>query len=886
MGIEDDWKPEKSAVRSGDRYKPGKDQEQKVIELPSQTSQKVDKPVNPGKHPYHRLVELAHLTDEHRQEFKTKRGFNDETIDTFMFRSGGDYIKNVVEQLKQEYAHDDLLKVGILKEVNGTLIVENQLLDGRILIPYIDKNLQVYHLRPHKLGFKGIPVQPYCSYFLKEKPKKIILTEGEFKTTALWQWGIPGLGIPGVPSFGRDNLDRLVKFLKEFGIEEIVVIFDSEEKGNPAFSNFKEKIEDRYDTQYWSYLMAYKLNKAGFIVSVGWLPPSWRENGKIDFDGALAQGRTKRDIEKVINDAKEHKEFLSNLSEEAQKILRRKINRHFAKTNIKREFNKYMTTVTPQKGGESYEKTLSNFVVNIKANFYNGDMAIRNVELVNEYGDSSDIIPLEPGQMAGVNEFKKFLLSRGNYLFEGTATDLMNIWKYEFLHNDGEFVYMPPQIGWVENYRLWLFANMAIKDGKVYKPDNDGIIWIEGKGYKPQSFSTDSNQVSLSSIPSLSEKQLNIMDIAEHMRLSFGGYEAYVALGWAAASVFSKDIFAKYKCFPILFLHGKRGAGKSTAMRWIMQFFGIETEGISIGETTTPNFLARAMAYYGSLGLWLDEYRNDQHCVKKDGLLRSAYNRQISGKGTATAFQARGFSVNSTVAIAGEEMTKDNGLFTRLVPIQFSSYKRNREYFDWLNKHSEYFSGFTYRLITNYDFYKEKLMKAIEDLKIALIEKGITDRTAENWAICVAAFEVTVLEDENFVQWVEKMCQEIKLTGEQEHMLNQFWDDINYLVTEEAVTEKHIKVDGDNLYIWFPALYEIWGLHYKKKTGREPFDKSSILKYLQEEPYYVKVELKRINKTPRKCHVINISQATDAIKEIVGYLDIYNKNTNSEENVT
>lgn len=864
MGIEDDWEPENSK----------RNQELKVVSAPTKPTKKVDKPVNPDKHPYHRLIELVHLTDEHRQELKVKRGFADQTIDTFMFRSGGEYIIDVVEQLKKEYPLEDLVETGILKEINGTYLIENQLTDGRILIPYIDEDGKIYHLRPHKLGFEGIPIQPYCKFLLKDKPAKIVLTEGEFKANALWQWGIPGLAIPGISSFGGNNFDRLVDLLKLYEVKEIVVIFDSETKDNPAYPNFKEKIEDRYDTQYWSYMMAYKLNKEGFRTSVGWLPPEWRDNGKIDFDGALAKGKTKADIEKVIAKAKSYKEFLASLDEDGQRVVKRKIAKHFTKLNIRREFNKYVTTVYPPGKGEPYEKTISNFVINIVANFYAGDTIVRNVELVNEYGEKSDIIPMEPGAMAGVNEFKKFVLSKGNYIFEGTATDLVNIWKYEFLNNTGELIYMPEQIGWIDRHNLWLFGNMAIKDGKVYKPDNDGIIWVNGKGFKPQSLSINaSGATTEDAIPSLCETEVDIKDIAYKLKQSIGGYEAYMGIGWVVATIFSKDIFAKYKCMPILFPHGKRESGKSTFMRWLMAFFGIETEGISVGKTTTQNYIARALAYWSCLGTWFDEYRNEAGVIEKDGLFRSAYNRQLSGKGTATAFQAKGFAVHSSIAISGEELPKDNGLFTRCIPLQISSYKRDRTWYEWINKNSEYFSGFVYHLIVNYDRYRQKILNNIAELKQALVERGITDRTAENWAICAASFESTVLEDDNFIVWVEKTCQEIKRTGEEEHMLNQFWSDVNFLISKGELGQRHFKYENNKLFVWLQGIYDEWSLHFRKKTGREPFDQMSIIKYLQDEPYYCESTQKRIGSVKRRVHVLDVEKCPETIQEIVAVIE-------------
>lgn len=824
------------------------------------------------KHPYERLIELALLTSEDRESLKTKRGFTDEIIDEFRFRSGGDYLRDVINKLKLEYTEDKLLEVKILRNVNGTFLPEKQLLEERVIIPYLDEDGHVYHIRPHKLGLKDIPVEPYCRYLLKDRPRKVVLTEGEFKATALKAWRIPGIGGPGTSTFSDKNFDRLVFMLQEFEVKEVCIVYDSEDKGNPEFPNFKEQLNKRFDTQYWSYFMAMRLHQAGFITTIGWLPVEWRIEGKIDFDGALAQGRTAAEINQVIKQAKSYKDFLSSLDEEGQRVVKKKIAKHFSKKAIKREFNKYLVTVHGPNNQE-FDKEISNFVINIKSNFYTGDNVVRNVQLINSYGEVSEIFPIDSSSMAAADAFKKFVLSRGNYVFKGSGADLTNIWEYEFLNNDGELIYMPEQIGWIESHKIWLFGNMVIKNGKIYRPDNEGIIWVEGKGFKPQSFSVGSADVD-NSIPCLSEKEINIQEVAERIKHSVGGYEAYISIGWVIATIFSKDIFLKYKCMPILFPHGKRESGKSTFMRWMMMFFGVETEGISVGKTTTSNYIARALSYWSSLGLWFDEYRNEQGVIEKDGLFRSAYNRQLSGKGTATAFQAKGFSVYSVLSISGEELPKDNGLFTRCIPLQISSYKRNREYYEWVNKTSEYFSYLTFDLIKNYDLYKDRIMTNIAELKTTLVKRGITDRTAENWGICAACFDTVVKEDAGFIKWVEASCQEVKRTGEEDHMLNQFWQDINSMISSNILGERYLKVENKKLYVWLQGVYGEWTAYYRKRTGKDPFDIQSIAKYMAEEPYYVPgIARPRLGKVQRRAVAIDLSKANEIIQEIADSLD-------------
>lgn len=818
---------------------------------------------------YQRFVELTHLTDEHWDATKKKRGFSDSTIDALKLRSGGDYVAGVLEQLKAEFPPDELVLSGVMVRQNNALIPCEQLLQDRVLIPYVDESGAVYHLRPHKLGFKGVAPQPFCRQLLRDKPEVVVFTEGEFKAAALSiEWGIPAISVPGISSFAGKYFERLTGLLTEFGARQVIVIFDNEEKGDPGLPGFKERIEDRFDTPFWAYILGYKLGRDGFHATVCNLPDEWRDNGKIDFDSALAQGRTREEIEKVIQGAMPPKEFLDSLSEDAKRIVKRKAARFFKKFNIRREYNKYIAIRF--KGDETYEEVISNFVINIKSNYLTGEGVIRNIEMVNEFGEVSETFTIEPGDMAGGDSFKKFCFSKGNYIFKGKGDDLINIWDFEFNRDTGTIIHIPEKIGRIKP-NLWLFGNMAIRDGKVYRPGEDGVIWIDGEGYKPQSLHIGPKDEPIEdAIPSLYEGGINMQDVAKKLRHCVGGYEAHVGIGWVVMTIFSKDIFAKYKCLPFLFPHGKRESGKSSFMRWIIRFFGIENDGISLPETS-QNYIMRVLGYFSSLGVWFDEYRNEKNVIKKDGYLRSAYNRQISGKGIKSAYGARGYEVNGTISISGEEVPKDSGLFTRSCFIQLSSNKRDRMYYDELNVECEKFSGFVYHLIMNYDHYRDKILNNIAGLKKALVKLKISDRTAENWAILAACFESTVGEDDNFIMWVKQICTDLKMTGEDDHALNEFMDDINHMISSRELNTAGFldyREKDMELYIYFKGVYAAWAMYYRKKTGKEPFDRTSIAKYLADEPYFKEAKTVKMDGISRHCYILDLKTAPDNLKEI------------------
>ncbi|MGD9155044.1 MAG: CHC2 zinc finger domain-containing protein, partial [Bacillota bacterium] len=93
---------------------------------------------------YTALVKLARLTDAHRNELRTKRGFTNDTIERLSFRSGGEYISDIVETLRETFTDPDLKDAGIIVEINGCLVCNPQLIEDRVLIPYMDTSGAVY----------------------------------------------------------------------------------------------------------------------------------------------------------------------------------------------------------------------------------------------------------------------------------------------------------------------------------------------------------------------------------------------------------------------------------------------------------------------------------------------------------------------------------------------------------------------------------------------------------------------------------------------------------------------------------------------------------------------------------------------------------------------
>ena len=374
--------------------------------------------------PWHDLWQRLPLITNHQEELRKKRGFTEATIEALGFKSSVKGNKETAEALIERWGEDALIELGIIKAEKHDLNLNPQLCglgitgkkptDGEskmdwvtpIIIPYLDENGIPFYLRPHKGGLKrpqkdeyfkeqtgGSVYAPYLlASLVAENNGTCIITEGEFKAAALWQCRIPAVAIPGI-QFTRSKSgdisspeykfrNDLVKLLKQFGVTDVVVVFDNETKDDISLKSYKPDAWDRHDTIVWSEYLAIDLQCEFNRVRIGQIPDAWRIEGKADFDSALAgfvngamdreekhltftvahgekEGtrKARKGFLTIIEDALEKSKFHDLLDSEKRRIVGRKLDRLFHTPRI-------------HSGGDSEEKMGRRFA---EANILNSD---------------------------------------------------------------------------------------------------------------------------------------------------------------------------------------------------------------------------------------------------------------------------------------------------------------------------------------------------------------------------------------------------------------------------------------------------------------------------------------------------------------------------------
>jgi DNA primase len=818
---------------------------------------------------YEFITESGRLSDSHREELRSKRGFTDETITKCRFFSGGKYLLEIEQRIIADHAREELLESGVCVASGKGLTMSPALLDDRIIIPYLNAAGHAYLIRPHKLGLSSVPVEIYCPQW--EMRGNLILTEGEFKAAAAAQIGIPAIAIPGISSFSKDNFGRLVKFLGDQKVRDVCIIFDNEVKDDPKFKNYKENPADRHDTAFYAYLMARQLDKEGFHAQIGTLPDSWRVNGKADIDGALAIGKTREDLGGVVMSSKAAKEYVAELPKEAQTVIRRKMSLKYFKSHIRREFGKYVAT--RRRGKTEWDEEISNFTIKVLATHETAEGLIREVQFINEFGDHShSCYAIKAEDMGGAEGFRRFCFEHGNFIWRGQLDDLLNIWEGLFLEDDGRHIIEPDHIGWIESEGLWVFGNVAVdKDGKEMRPDKNHIFWMEKKGIKPISIGVTTGKGQIAEgLPYISLLPCDIVEVRKRLADTIGEIEAVKCLGWVSAIPYMEDIYEKYGCFPFLFVTGRTGSGKTTVAEWVDNFFGIENAGKSISQTTVVA-IQRSLGYYSSLPVFLDEFRNTADIAFKTGFLRNVYNRQSSGKGIKANFGIREAKVRGTLIIAGEETPNDNAILNRSILVEVIKKNRVMNHYDWFQKHKETFSWHIFNLIKQKPVQREMFMRVVAEARDYLTKhQGVDDRTAVNHAILCGGHAITFGEkDPAFVDSIIAEAKKTNTDYQRDNLIHTFISDLQVMAHAGGLKDKYWAVEDGQLYIYFEGLYNIWAADARRR-GIDPFKSSSVRGYLREEPGFVVMGKKmRIGGFPRNCVVFDYDSCGEGLQDLV-----------------
>ncbi|WP_416462742.1 toprim domain-containing protein [Sphingomonas sp. VDB2] len=183
--------------------------------------------------------------------------------------------------------------------------------------------------------------------------------------------------------------------------------------------------------------------------------------------------------------------------------------------------------------------------------------------------------------------------------------------------------------GYCRDAKAYVFGDIAVAGGRVYKPNDNEFFQIGKQALKLGT----------------SERLLDIDYDADHLDTSWlddlwaaYGAKGVVCLTFYFASLFAEQIRGEMKSFPFLEMHGLPGTGKTTLIEFLWKLLGRENyEGFDPAKAT-PAAMARNLGKVGNLPVVLiegDRREEASHARKFEWEeLKTAYNgRTVRSRG-------------------------------------------------------------------------------------------------------------------------------------------------------------------------------------------------------------------------------------------------------------
>lgn len=403
-------------------------------------------------------------------------------------------------------------------------------------------------------------------------------------------------------------------------------------------------------------------------------------------------------------------------------------------------------------------------------------------------------------QVSTASEFKKRLLAVApGAMFSGTAQHLDRMMERR-LYNIKR-VKTIDFIGYSKDYGAYIFGDLAVKDGAIYRANEEDYFDLGNLAIK----SLATSDLHINSDP-------HAYDAGwfQHLWTAYGP-KGVIALAFWFASLFAEQIRAMYRDFPFLEIVGDAGAGKTTVIEFLWKLFGRDHEGFDPAKAT-PAARARNMAKVSGMPVVLIE--SDRERMGEDKSphvksfdwdeLKTAYN----GRSTRARGVANGGNDTYEPPFRGSIVISQNNtvnaseaILSRIVHLHFDRATQTSASFEaatWLRTvPMEAVSGFilaaTKREQQILDVIREHIPLRHAELQARGQVKMV--RIMECHSKLMAAVDalrlVVKMTDEQqnaAIELLSTMAEQRQIVINDDHpMVQEFWEAFDYLNGDDAV---------------------------------------------------------------------------------------------------
>jgi Bifunctional DNA primase/polymerase, N-terminal len=519
---------------------------------------------------------------------------------------------------------------------------------------------------------------------------------------------------------------------------------------------------------------------------------------------------------------------------------------------------------------------IANFVIEPLYHLSDPRSPKRVFAVVNVHGCRAVVCALVK-ELASLDGFKAVVESKGNFVFYGSARQYSAIKEVWFYYE--KTAVEVGTLGYLPGTTLYAFAN-GIFDGTAFLPIDDfGIVEVGEVRYFIPVFSAiyKGDEGMFQHERKFVHSPASVVKFERWARLFCDAFSenenGRIGLMFVCASLFRTFIAAHANFFPMLFLFGMKGTGKSTFRDSMLSLFGQPQDTVSLGGASSAKGYNRRLGQRRDALQVFEEYKNNITSPLIE-MLKGVYDLiGYERAQTTNDNRTHHTPVLSAVAVAGQELpVKENALFSRMITLEFLKTTFTDEQEAAYNELADLQKGngvtaatlelLRYRSHIEAAFvaaYREmcamlKDGKAPADLSPedaetdARLPYTVDERSIHNTALLLAVYRI--LEKHlafpfTFGELKETLVSKLKMQVEIMNKTTevcQFWQAVEVMREQGKILEGRdykIEKKGNEQWIFiYPttvfAAYE----DHQRRTGGHALDGATLSRYLKRQPGY------------------------------------------------
>lgn len=494
--------------------------------------------------------------------------------------------------------------------------------------------------------------------------------------------------------------------------------------------------------------------------------------------------------------------------------------------------------------------------------------------LIADNGHTSPVVFSQPDWANKSSLIKK--LPHPDFAYIGGDTDVQRIFKVISQIN------IPKRTGVkvIGLHKLdgqWHFVS---SEGSLSSDGSPGNLLLESDYYLP-------TRLIKESIPTPSE----VEGIMQHL-FKFNAIELTVPLvGWFVASMYKERIFEFTRQFPLLFIFGAAGAGKTQTILNLKRLFCLEIDNIKSIADVTSFTLIKSANSNNTIPLMLDEYKAsmfNQFQVKMvSKLIRAAYNNEMGERGTASQ-NIQTYFYRSPIIMAGEQTVTEPAARDRIIEVHMNKVHSAPHLEDFKKLSTQPLNKLGKLLLLDALSINEVELQQLFNEALESIPECFVDRPRLNQAVIYTGIKLLarVLEPYKLSDLPEKAWKEyLKYKGaqtieEQREAKKSDVDRILEVISSMPDVDSKYSVSKNYEYRLHDARGFLY-LHMKVLYGRflkfceeykaeaEPMNYTSFSKLVKKEPYFVSDSV-----PVQMSHGVKLCLALDIKKLEAKFLDL------------